>query len=248
MVLNSTQYWDSSNPSLDGTGYDWTAGNPCDTKQFEVKATDVKAPLLWRWIPLFPSLKARALVEFEKVPERTACFRSAFRSSIPAGRRRSSSTKESRGRPTRPRSGRLPQPGRAGRPPAGQPARGAERVAADLGSGITRPAPGGFTGNAINLNNTSNHSVVIVASRDPNVCISAGGPCGNGSLQAICSQNPTQTSLLRRRRAQRRISFIHIYSGSGGGVNPPAIRDATLSGRLCHGRLARRTTTSTAST
>ena len=33
-----------------------------------MKATDDKAPLLWRWIPLFPSLKARALVEFDQTP------------------------------------------------------------------------------------------------------------------------------------------------------------------------------------
>ena len=232
MVFNSTQYWDSSNPSLDGTGYDWTAGNPCDTKQFEVKATDVNAPLLWRWIPLFPSLKARALVEFEKVPQTNGL--------LPIGVPEFDPTQvaalfvdEGVSGPTNPASiagaGFLSPVAQAGLPP-GSPLAGLNAWQETVGSGITRPAPGGFTGNAINLNNTSNHSVVIVASRDPNVCISAGGPCGNGSLQAICSQNPIQTHCYGGGGLNDGISFIHIYSGSGGGVNPPAIRDATLSG------------------
>ena len=41
-------------------------GNPCDTKSLDVKATDYHLPLLFKWIPLFPSVKARALVEFTK--------------------------------------------------------------------------------------------------------------------------------------------------------------------------------------
>ena len=205
MVFNSTQYWDSSNPTTDGSGYDWTSGNPCDTKQFEVKATDVNAPLLFRWIPLFPSLKARALVEFEKVPSTNGLLPIGvpeFDPKVVAALFVD--------------EGRLP-----GDPlavagagficsieptalPPGSPLSGLGAWQGTVGTGMTiancgSRTPGGtdgapgFTGNAINLNNTSNHSVVILASRDPNACITAGGPCGGGTLQEVCIR-------IRRRR------------------------------------------------
>ena len=71
VVLNSTYYWqegDATDGSMraDGSMLDWSLGTPCTTKSLDVKATDYKVPNLFRWIPLFPSVKARALVEFRK--------------------------------------------------------------------------------------------------------------------------------------------------------------------------------------
>ena len=75
----------------------------------------------------------------------------------------------------------------------------------------------------VNLNNTSNHSVIILASRDPNVNLNYG----NGSVQQVCNQDPVQTNCYGGPGLNDGISLIHIYSGSG---PTPAIRDATLSG------------------
>ena len=69
VVLNSAEYWSQGEPT-DGSTLDntiETPGTPCDTKSLDVKATDNEAPLLWKWIPLFPSPKARAKVEILKV-------------------------------------------------------------------------------------------------------------------------------------------------------------------------------------
>ena len=41
---------------------------PCDAKFLDVKATDDTLPLLWRLIPLSPSLKTKATVEIRKLP------------------------------------------------------------------------------------------------------------------------------------------------------------------------------------
>ena len=65
IVLNSTRYWDSGDPT-DGSGLDWTLGEPCTTKFLDVKATDYHVPALVSWIPLFPSVKAKARVELRE--------------------------------------------------------------------------------------------------------------------------------------------------------------------------------------
>ena len=82
VVLNSASYWSSANAGMDpATGYtlDWTmdgdpvapgsqSSQPCDARQIDAKATDDKLPLLWRWMPLFPSAKSRATVEIHELP------------------------------------------------------------------------------------------------------------------------------------------------------------------------------------
>ena len=78
VAINSTSYWQTSSgtdPNLPSSGYglDYTDhvdakgnatsdGLPCTTRKLDVKATDDKAPNLFRWIPLTPSPKARAQV------------------------------------------------------------------------------------------------------------------------------------------------------------------------------------------
>ena len=82
VVLNSANYWETAQAGLDpATGYtlDWTmdgdpatpgpqSSQPCDARFIDAKATDDKLPLLWRWMPLFPSTKARATVEIHELP------------------------------------------------------------------------------------------------------------------------------------------------------------------------------------
>ena len=81
VALNSNSYWpDNATPDpLTGYGLDWTmdgdpktagqqSSQPCDARFLDVKATDDRLPLLWRWIPLFPSAKAHATVEIHELP------------------------------------------------------------------------------------------------------------------------------------------------------------------------------------
>ena len=82
VVLNSSGYWSTAQAGLDpATGYtlDWTmdgdpatpgvqSSQPCDARMIDAKATDDKLPLLWRWLPLFPSAKSNARVEVHELP------------------------------------------------------------------------------------------------------------------------------------------------------------------------------------
>ena len=82
VVLNSADYWGPAQAGLNpATGYtlDWTmdgdpvtpgpqSSQPCDARFIDAKATDDRLPLIWRWIPLFPSVKSHATVEIHELP------------------------------------------------------------------------------------------------------------------------------------------------------------------------------------
>ena len=77
VVFNSTRYWQSSDgtdPTAGGTdntnsygGLDNTLGTPCSHSYLDAKATDDRVPLLFSWLPFFPSPKAHARVEIRQV-------------------------------------------------------------------------------------------------------------------------------------------------------------------------------------
>lgn len=81
VALNSASYWspaNGTNVAPPAYGLDYTldgdpstpamdSSHPCDAKFLEAKATDYRAPLIFRWIPLFPSPKAKAKVEIRKL-------------------------------------------------------------------------------------------------------------------------------------------------------------------------------------
>ena len=230
VVLNSVNYWPDAGPATDGVGYDYTdvstaadapklgvPGGPCYNGYLDVKATDHEAPLLFRWIPLFPSLKSRARVELRQFqggeglrpigvpdvdPLHVAVLIINEQASNPA---------------TNPA---------AIVNPAGQ-------------RNLTRqtPPPVGLTEmsvwrndlDPVDLGNgSSDFGSVIVVSRDPSTSYNVD----SGSLQSICNQNLTQTRCYSGASATSGLSFIHAYNGSGG--NPSAsnavIRDVTLGG------------------
>jgi hypothetical protein len=79
VVLNSSRYWEPSDGDNTSTGYglDWTMDGdastpgtqsslPCDASFLEARATDHELPLVWRWLPFFPSPKTKARVEIRK--------------------------------------------------------------------------------------------------------------------------------------------------------------------------------------
>ncbi len=224
VVVNSTNYWKSGDPTNGTGGLDYSLGLPCATKFLDVKITDDRAPLLFRWIPLFPSPKVRARVEAHKIigaegvrplgvpevdPVKVAVLfvnenaaggvnspAAIVNGPAPADRFLDNLTP-----PTNP-----PTP-----PPAGMDG---TNVWSKTLTGIS------FGGGSQNFN------TVVVASRDPNVVVT-------GSLQAICSQNPTQTHCYAYGGALTNgISFIHSYNSGGGspGATNPVMRDVTLTG------------------
>jgi Flp pilus assembly protein TadG len=216
IVLNSARYWDSGDAS-DGSGLDWTLGQPCATKYLDVKATDFHVPALVSWIPLFPSVKARARVELQTttntngvrpigVPEFDPVTVAAL--FVDEGRASASDPLSISGR------GFLPTNIDQATLPPGDPLLGLNAWQGTVDN--------------VNLNNTSDHSVVILVSRSPQAQVNLN--YGNGSLQQVCGQDPTQTHCIGGAGLNDGISFVHVYSGLGGAADAPTVHDATLSG------------------
>lgn len=206
VVLNSTQYW-AGNPYP----ADNTLGLPCDTKFLDVKATEDKVPLLFRWLPASPSPKAKARIEIRKTLGITGLLPLAVPEVEPA------------------RVAALIVNEDVAASSAASIVTGG---AVFLNNNMPAPPPdlsawdvwhGDLAG--VNLNGNENFGVVILTSRDPAVSLS-------GSLQTVCNQNPVQVTCYRKPWSSTGgLSFIHAYSDSTpGGINPPAIRQVELFG------------------
>jgi hypothetical protein len=213
VVLNSSTYWASGDPT-DGSTHDWTIaspGTPCDTKFLDVKATDDRVPLLFKWIPLFPSPKVKARVEVSKV-ENTNGLRPLGVPEVDMEQVAVLFVNE---------NGAANDPGAI---------RGKSFLTEDL------TPPSGLEGMSVwtmdgitpvALNGNENFGVIVVASRSP-----VSNPISlNGTLSQICNQNPTQTHCYGGGTLTSGISFIHAYATTGSGTaNDPIVRDAPLGG------------------
>ena len=204
VVLNGDTYW-SSNPYPP----DNTLGLPCDVKFLDVKATEDKVPLLFRWLPASPSPKAKARVEIRKTLGLTGLLPLAVPEVEPA------------------RVAALVVNEDVSASAPGSVV-GSALLNHNTPAGPPDLSPydvwhGDLTG--VNVNGNENFGVVIVSSRDPGVSLS-------GSLQTICNQDPVQVTCYRKPWSSTGgLSFIHSYSDStSGGINPPAIRGVQLLG------------------
>jgi Putative Flp pilus-assembly TadE/G-like len=217
LVLNSSTYWDESNPTTNGAGYDNTLdsadpdsppdGSPCNERYLDVKATDDEAPLLFRWIPLFPSLKARAKVEILQVQSTNGVKPLGVPEVDPLWM--GVVIVDENGNPNLASSVR----GKDLLTAQTTPPTGLEGMSVWLKDGIS---PVGINGN-------DNFSVVIVASRNPSASLSPT------TLAAICAQ--VDTHCYAGNALDEGASFIHRYTTSGGGsAGAPIIRDVTLGG------------------
>jgi hypothetical protein len=74
--INQSQWWSGSFPASD---FSDPAGPVCGTKTLDVKTTQLDAPLLWRWLPLFPDIKKKARVQIEEVAGLTGLLPIAVR-------------------------------------------------------------------------------------------------------------------------------------------------------------------------
>jgi hypothetical protein len=236
-VLNSTNYWPDAGAQTDGLLYDYTdvstaadapklgvAGGPCYNGYLDVKATDNKAPLLFRWIPLFPSPKSKARVELREfqggegirpigVPEvDPTSVAVVFVNEDAVGGVTSASAIVGKG----PLTFWDPDDVDPLKRPPGELA------------GVSAWHTTSPTGVTANFNGNENFSAVVVASRDPGFSLNAG----NGSLYDICHQNLTQTHCYGPGTTlQQGISFIHSYTDAGGGtLQAPIIRGVDLYG------------------
>jgi hypothetical protein len=205
-VLNSSTYW-AGNPYPP----DNTLGAPCDVKFLDVKATEDKVPLLFKWLVATPSPKVKARVEIRKILGITGLLPVAVPEVVPCDNCVAALVVNEDVSASLAGS----VVGRAflnHNTPAGPPDLSAFNV-----------WHGDLTG--VNLNGNENFGVVIVESRDPAVSLS-------GSLQTICTQNPVQTNCYGKPWSSTSgLSFIHAYSDSSpGGINPPAVRQVELAG------------------
>ena len=215
VVLNSRAYWPNAGPATDGSGYDYTdvstaadapklgtPGGPCYNAYLDVKATEDKIPLLFKWLPSSPSPKSNARIEIHKILASTGLLPVAVPEVFP-DKVAALFVDEN--------SGNIVGGANLN---AAAPVSGFNTYQGDVGG--------------VNLGVSGNYDVVIVTSRDPSFVAPTSGTlasvCTSNPVQILCYGKP-YTSL------SSRVYVMWAYSGAaGGGINPPAIRQVELSG------------------
>jgi hypothetical protein len=204
VVLNSSAYW-TGNPYPP----DNTLGTPCAVKFLDVKATEDKVPLLFRWLPGRPSPKTHARIEVHKALGVTGLLPFAVPEVFP---QRVAALFVHEGTDT--------IVGGANLNPASPP-----------GLSAYNSYQGDVTG--VNLGISGTYDTVIVSSRDSSFVAPS-----SGTLASVCNADPVQTICYGKPWSSQsnRVYVIHAYSGatSGGDGNPPnpppALKQVELSG------------------
>jgi Putative Flp pilus-assembly TadE/G-like len=199
VVLNSDTYW-SGNPYP----ADSTLGAPCDVKFLDVKATEDRIPLLFKWLPAAPSPKSKARVEIHKALGVTGLLPFAVPEVFP---QRVAALFVDEG------SDQIM--GGANLSPANPPGLSAYNAYEGDVGGVYLGVAGAY-------------DVVIVSSRDPSFVAPT-----SGTLSSVCNANPVQTICYGKPWSSQsnRVAVLHAYSGgASGGMNPPALKQVELSG------------------
>ena len=209
VVLNSSTYW-TANPYPP----DNTLGTPCAVKFLDVKATEDKVPLLFKWLPASPSPKSKARIEIHKILGLTGLLPVAVPEVFPD---KVAALFVYEGTDTIVGGANL----NAASPP-GLSAFNAYQ--GDVGADFSVQG---------------RYDIVIVSSRDPSFVAPT-----SGTLASVCNANPVQTICYGKPWSSQanRVYSIWAYSGaaSGGDGNPPpALKEVELSGG--GGRAARMT-------
>jgi len=235
VALNSSSYWSQANgvdPDLPtpGSGYgldttlppvdafgdptDDGTSEPCSTRFLNVKATEDEAPLLFRWIPLYPSPKSTATIQIRKVITQVGLLPWAVPEVDPAVVAAIVVNEDAVGGASDPNAIRgVWKLAKQSPSPTGLEAYSVWKQSSVIG---------GY--GPVGLNGSDNFSVIILVSRDPAASLS-------GSLNTICNQNPVQTKCITGSSLNSGASFIHAYStSSGAGLQDPQVRDVRLSG------------------
>jgi Flp pilus assembly protein TadG len=214
VVLNSSEYWAQANgttpnspspgygldytlPHVDGAGNATTDSLPCSVKFLDVKGTDDEAPLLWRWLPLHPSPKAKARVEIHQILGENGMLPWAVPEVDP-----------------KVVAALIVNEDKAATDPTSV-IRAVPLVKQSLPVNDPLSAWNVWRADTTNLplSGTSNFGVVILISRDPNASVS-------GSLSAVCNQNLVQTRCRAGATSTSGLSHIRAYSDSASPVAP----------------------------
>lgn len=76
VALNQANWWQDAFAASDFTD---PLSAVCQAKVLDVKATEADAPLIWRWLPLFPDVKRKARVEIQEAEGLTGLLPIAVR-------------------------------------------------------------------------------------------------------------------------------------------------------------------------
>jgi Putative Flp pilus-assembly TadE/G-like len=199
VVLNSSVYW-TGNPYP----ADDTLGTPCAVKFLDVKSTEDKVPLLFRWLPASPSPKTHARIQINRALGASGVLPVAVPEVFP-DKVAALFVNESSDTIV----------GGANLNAASPPGLSAFNVyQGDVGG--------------VNLGVSGEYDVVIVSSRDASFIAPT-----SGTLASVCNADPVQTICYGKpwTSLSNRVYVIHAYSGAtAGGKNPPALRQVELNG------------------
>jgi hypothetical protein len=199
VVLNSSVYWTGNPYPADNT-----LGTPCSTKFLDVKSTEDKIPLLFKWLPSSPSPKSKARIEIHNVLGFSGLLPVAVPEVLP-DKVAALFVDENSGNIV----------GGSNLNAASPPGLSAFNVyQGDVGG--------------VNLGVSGNYDIVIVTSRDASFVAPT-----SGTLASVCNANPIQTICYGKpwSSLSNRVYVIWAYSGAAaGGLNPPALREVELSG------------------
>ena len=193
-------YWGSNPYPADNT-----LGTPCAVKFLDVKATEDKVPLLFKWLPASPSPKSKARIEIHKILGLTGLLPVAVPEVFPD---KVAALFVYEGTDTIVGGANL----NAASPP-GLSAFNAYQ--GDIGADFSVQG---------------RYDIVIVSSRDPSFVAPT-----SGTLASVCNANPVQTICYGKPWSSQanRVYTIWAYSGaaSGGDGNPPpALKEVELTG------------------
>jgi putative Flp pilus-assembly TadE/G-like protein len=217
VVLNSANYWPGAGTATDGTGYDYTnvstaadapklgqPGGPCYNGYLDVKATEDKVPLLFKWLPASPSPKSKARIEIREAAGESGLFPVAVPEVLP-DKVAALFVNEA----------------------TGNIVGGANLNAATIPGLSAFSMYQGDVG-GVNLGVSGQYNIVIVSSRDSSFVAPTSGTlasvCNANTVQILCYGTPWSST-------SNRVYTIWAYQGGGsGGLNPPTLRQVELSG------------------
>jgi hypothetical protein len=231
VLLNSSRYWESGDP-IDGTGvlaldYTWDVdgngggGDPCGERALDVKATDQDVPLLFGILPLFPDVKARAMIEVRQIVEQNGMLPWAVPEVEPAAVA-ALFVDENSGDVIA--AQQLEQRDLASLPFD-------EWVTSGLDWSTTPPTEVVPNASRVDLRFENTGVVILVAKVTP---FPSGGALSlTGTLTQICGQAPSIVSCYAGSGNQDGLTFIHGWNDENGTPARPVVRDVSVLNLTC---------------
>jgi hypothetical protein len=237
VLLNSPRYWQTGDPvngaAANALDYQWDidgsggGGDPCTERALDVKATDEEVPLLWGILPLFPDIKARAMIEVNQVVEQSGMLPWAVPEIEPAA------------------VAALFIDENSGDVIGAQQLEKHDFTSLPFDewvtSGLTwsgdNPA-GELVPNASRVDLRFENTGVVILTAKVNPFPNGGTLNLTGTLAQICGQSPGNVSCYAGDGAQDGLSFIHGWNDENGTPQVPVVRDVWVFDVNCGGHSA----------